>query len=68
MKLAEIFDVSLDELCNDKKPQKQEEIKNESENEVSDGYFATATTKFQFDKYLRALKMLDKKHYIPYTI
>ena len=43
MKLAEIFDVSLDELCNDKKPQKQEELKNESENEVSDGYFATAT-------------------------
>ncbi|MBQ2717284.1 MAG: helix-turn-helix transcriptional regulator [Clostridia bacterium] len=64
MKLAEIFDVSLDELCNDKKPQKQEELKNESENEVSDGYFATATTKFQFDKYLRALKMLNKKHYI----
>ena len=64
MKLAEIFDVSLDELCNDKKPQKQEEVKNESENEVSDGYFATATTKFQFDKYLRALKMLNKKHYI----
>ena len=64
MKLAEIFDVSLDELCNDKKPQKQEEIKNEGENEVSDGYFATATTKFQFDKYLRALKMLNKKHYI----
>ncbi len=64
IKLAEIFDVSLDELCNDKKPQIQEETINESKNEVSDGYFATATTKFQFDKYLRALKMLNKKHYI----